>query len=63
MSRFLAAIVAALLPVAAGAQSPNKPNIRGASAGWARAVAIFDELLLERFQRDAATRLSAVRFG
>ena len=31
---------------------PHK--IRGASAGWTRAVAIFDELLLESFRRDGA---------
>ncbi len=31
---------------------PHK--IRGASAGWTRAVAIFDELLQESFRRDGA---------
>ena len=35
---------------------PHK--IRGASAGWTRAVAIFDELLLESFRRDGTGELA-----
>ena len=38
---------------------PHK--IRGASAGWTRAVAIFDELLLESFRREGAEPARATR--
>ena len=37
---------------------PHK--IRGASAGWTRAVAIFDDLLQESFRRDSGARASGI---